>query len=326
MPSPPPSPAAVRLVRKRLADGTVKVYEYPRAAPKLAKPAPMPADSLRELLIAYERSPEWSALAHRTRKNRLIALRHLHAIQHLAVPSLRRRDILTLRDAIAQGIGAGAANAFASALSAVLAWAVDREWIEANPAARIRALPGGHFPTWAEEDLTAALRVAPEDLRRALILAVHTGQRRGDLCAMRWTDLAGGVIRLTQEKTGRRLAIPLHAELAAELAKWRRDRRGLTLLAREDGVPMNRDTLTMAVMRLAERIGRKGLNMHGLRKLAAVRLAQAGCSALEIAAITGHVSLSQVALYTADADQERLAKAAVTRLHAAARQLRKPRG
>ena len=58
----------------------------------------------------------------------------------------------------------------------------------------------------------------------------------------------------------------------------------------------------------------KGLNLHGLRKLAAVRLAEAGCSLHEIAAITGHESLAQVSLYTADVDQERLALAAVTRL------------
>ena len=167
MPSPPPSPGA-RRVTKRLADGTLKVYEYPRAPRGRAKPAALPADSIRELLAAYERSPEWAALAPRTRKNRLIALRHLHQIQHLSVAALRRRDILTLRDAIAQGIGSGAANAFASALGAVLAWAVDREWIEANPAARIRALPGGHYPTWSEEDLAAGLRAAPELIRRAL--------------------------------------------------------------------------------------------------------------------------------------------------------------
>jgi integrase len=51
-----------------------------------------------------------------------------------------------------------------------------------------------------------------------------------------------------------------------------------------------------------------------LRKLAATNLAEAGCSAHEIAAITGHRSLALVSLYTASADQERMATAAIVRL------------
>jgi len=56
------------------------------------------------------------------------------------------------------------------------------------------------------------------------------------------------------------------------------------------------------------------LNVHGLRKLAAAELADAGCSVHEIASITGHKSLSMVQLYTRSADQERLASAAIVRL------------
>ena len=50
---------------------------------------------------------------------------------------------------------------------------------------------------------------------------------------------------------------------------------------------------------------------HGLRKAAARRLAEAGCTEHEIAAITGHASLREVARYTRAADQRRLADAAM---------------
>ena len=52
---------------------------------------------------------------------------------------------------------------------------------------------------------------------------------------------------------------------------------------------------------------------HGLRKAAARRLAEAGCSASEIAAITGHKTLAEVERYTRAADQERLARQATQR-------------
>ena len=52
---------------------------------------------------------------------------------------------------------------------------------------------------------------------------------------------------------------------------------------------------------------------HGLRKAAARRLAEAGCSANEIAAITGHATLDEVAQYTKAAEQRTLAQAAIDR-------------
>ncbi len=69
---------------------------------------------------------------------------------------------------------------------------------------------------------------------------------------------------------------------------------------------------------MADKIGAAGLPdrcvTHGLRKAAARRLAEAGCSANEIQAITGHVSLEEVARYTRAAEQKKLARAAIDRL------------
>ena len=50
---------------------------------------------------------------------------------------------------------------------------------------------------------------------------------------------------------------------------------------------------------------------HGLRKAAARRLAEAGCSASQIAAVTGHKSLREVERYGQAAAQIALADAAI---------------
>jgi integrase len=52
---------------------------------------------------------------------------------------------------------------------------------------------------------------------------------------------------------------------------------------------------------------------HGLRKAACRRLAEAGCSANEIGAISGHATLSEIQRYTKAADQARMARAAMAR-------------
>jgi integrase len=61
-------------------------------------------------------------------------------------------------------------------------------------------------------------------------------------------------------------------------------------------------------------VGLSGCSAHGLRKAAARRLAEAGCSTHEIAAITGHASLKEVARYTEAADRKRLAKSAMAKI------------
>jgi hypothetical protein len=92
----------------------------------------------------------------------------------------------------------------------------------------------------------------------------------------------------------------------------------------------NRDNSTILVTAYGERFSVKGFGQmistaireaglperckaHGLRKAAARRLAEAGCSASEIAAITGHKTLAEVERYTRAADQERLARQAIQR-------------
>jgi integrase-like protein len=53
---------------------------------------------------------------------------------------------------------------------------------------------------------------------------------------------------------------------------------------------------------------------HGLRKAAGPRLEDAGCTPREIMAVLGHKTLAEAERYTRDADQLRLAGAAITKL------------
>jgi len=58
----------------------------------------------------------------------------------------------------------------------------------------------------------------------------------------------------------------------------------------------------------------KGCTFHGLRATGCTRLADAGCSAHEIAAWSGHMTLKEVERYTKSANQKRLAVSAMARI------------
>jgi integrase len=305
---------AERVVRHKLKDGTVKVYRYDSYKPT---PIVRPVDTMSAVIEAYQRSPEWLALADASRTTYSIYLLALDKIGRTRADSIRRRDILDLRDAIAAGRGNGAGNAFVRTASAMFTWAVNREWLEYSPVTKIRPLPGGHLRAWTVAEADIALAGLPWHLRRVVVLGLYTGQRRGDLIAMGWSAYDRAAISLVQQKTGTPLVLPVHPALKTELDAWKETRTATTILTNRKGLPWDASTLSQVLPDALVKLGLSGeLNVHGLRKLAATNLAQAGCSVHEIASITGHKTLSMVELYTRSVDQERLAGAAVVRLSA----------
>jgi integrase len=66
-------------------------------------------------------------------------------------------------------------------------------------------------------------------------------------------------------------------------------------------------------LRTEGRVG-KGLTFHGLRTTTATLLAEAGCDAQTIMAITGHTTEAMVAHYTREASRKRRAKRAIRKL------------
>lgn len=313
MPFSKSKPKAGRVVRVKRPDGSVKEYRYgPHQPKRQARHGP---DSVGALSTEWRKSPEWLRLAPVTRSHYLTYIQHLERLATLPVAAVKRRDIMEIRDAVAAAKGPGAATAFVRVASAAFRWALDRGWIEHSPCTMIRPIPSGHLPAWTEAQIAAALDELPEYLRRAVLLALHTGQRRGDLVRMTWAAYDGRAIRLVQGKTGAALVIPAHPTLKAELDTWKRDAASTHILTGIRGRPWIGTHLSQSLGRALVAIGLPpGLNVHGLRKAAAARLADAGCSTHEIAAITGHRTLAMVALYTASADQERLAGAAISRL------------
>lgn len=302
-----------RVVRRKLADGTIKEYRYARKPTRSLEH--FADNSLAALIVAYRRSPEWSALRPNSRAHYSRYLRHLEDAWHRPLAAVTRKLLLDMRDAVALGWGPSAANCFIQTASAVFAWGRNRGWVEYSPLDRAPRLPGGHFPAWTMDQVAVALTAFPEALRRVVTLGLYTGQRRGDLIAMSWGAYDGSVITLRQIKTGTPLVIPAHAALRTELERWKMNRTSTLILTSPRGLPWSGTHLSTSLAAAVRDAGLPaGLNVHGFRKLAAANLAEAGCSTHEIAAITGHQSLSMVSLYTASARQTHLARAAILRL------------
>src|SRR5262249_58082064 len=117
---------------------------------------------------------------------------------------------------------------------------------------------------------------------------------------------------MTQQKTGAALQIPITTALA-EAVNATTPTDAMVFLLNEHGRAFTPKGFGKWFTKQCERIGLKGLSPHGLRKAACRRLAEAGASANEIAAVSGHASLREVERYTKAADQARMARNAIAR-------------
>jgi integrase len=171
---------------------------------------------------------------------------------------------------------------------------------------------GWHSWTEAEVEQFEAYHLIGSRARLAFAFALYTGQRSADLIRMGKQHVRESRISVVQQKTGRRLWIPLHPDLKAIIDVTPTD--NLTFLVSEIGKPYaSANSFGHRMRKWAREAGLTGCPLHGLRKACGRWLAEAGCSADEIMSILGHTTAAEAGRYTKAADQVHLADRAIKR-------------
>lgn len=211
----------------------------------------------------------------------------------------------------------GARENLRKPLRLVLKLAVRRGYLPVSPmdGVRLPRAPIKGFAPWSEAEIAAYEKRWATGTRErlALALCLYTVQRRGDVVVMGRQHTKPGKIHVAQAKSlGKtRLWIPIHPNLQRELDQVPPGQ--LTFLQTQYGLPFSPAGFTNWFHGVAKEAGLTDRTPHGLRKAGSRRLAEAGCTPHQIMAVTGHKNLSEVTLYTASADQERLAEEAIAR-------------
>ena len=288
-------------------------------AASMAMPEPIGAKrskpgSVAAVVAGYYTSLNFRALAPSTQEARRIILerfRSEHGDKPIGLmPPKFLKVVLATK-------GQFAATNWLKAIRALCQFAVEQEMLREDPTLGIklpRVKSDGHH-TWTEEEIAQFEAAHPigSKARLALALLLYTAQRRGDVIRMGRQHVRDGVLHVRQDKTGATLAIPIHPVLRAVLDATANN--NLTFLVGASGKPFAGPRFSYWFREQCDAAGLpKACSAHGLRKAACRRLAEAGCSANEIAAISGHASLREVERYTKAVDQEKMARNALDRL------------
>jgi integrase len=246
----------------------------------------------------------------------------------LPLERLTGRDLDRYYDElIATGLAPATVRQVHAVVRGALGQAVKWDWLDTNAAVKATPPPLRRPAVRApepEEVWVLLEKAEAEDPAFAafLRLAVVTGARRGELCALRWTDvdLDGGsvwIARSMAEGKGGRLvekSTKTHAErlvsIDAETVEALRRRLGTCEAAtaacefelpaagfvfsrKVDGSqPLHPDDATAMFHRLCLHVGISGIRLHDLRHFAATRLLVAGLPVRQVSGRLGHAKAS----------------------------------
>ncbi len=272
-----------------------------------------PPGSMSRLIALYYSSATFKGLEPITQssyRNEIEKIRRDHGDKRVAM--LRREHVKKLFAEKADK--PGAANKFLRHMRTLMRFAIDENWRSDDPTFGIRKMKikNGGFRAWTDNDISKfeeKWAVGTRE-RLALSLLLYTAQRRSDVVKMGWQHVRNGMIQVRQQKTQTPLWIPIHPKLNEVLKAT--PRSNMTFLMTAQGRPFTAPGFGNYFSESAQDAGcPPGCSAHGLRKAAARRLAEAGCTSKQIQAITGHKSLEEVERYTKEVEQVILAQQAI---------------
>ena len=308
--------SGINRVRKRKADGTVAIYHYHRAtgtrlhaepgtpaflaevAAAEARLTKRDAGTLAGLIRAFEQTNKWRKLAETTKSEYRRVFRFWETkYGTVPLPALAdrafRRDVLKWHDAFSAEKPREADNRV-TILARVLSWAAVDHDLEANVLATFeRAYESDRADKiWLPEHVERFLAVASPEMQLALVLALHTGQRQGDIRRMAWSHYDGTHLTVRQGKSvrggkpGRQVRVKCTPALKTTLDALKR--RGPLILTTKTGRAFQKRYLAQLWEETCREAGVTDLHFHDLRGTTVTLLFRAGCTLGEIVEITGH--------------------------------------
>lgn len=302
----------------RAKPAAAAVVRFPKqAAPKSLKAA---------WLILKQHDPEWQALGPdiKTAQTR-IAERFLSKpivegeplkFGEVALEQLKRKHVKALL--AERSDTPHAAAHLLRVIRKLIGVGLDQEWIENDPTYRLKYRPAYKgWKAWPDEMLDRFEAFWPIGTTPRLVysLALYFGHRRSDVSRVRPGDIMEASHNVVQQKTGKALVLPIHPNLADVLAAISDlpEREFVALTAW--GKPFSPKGLTVRMRDWTKAAGLPpGYTLHGLRKTLGKALAEHEATTRQLMGMLGHDNIAHAELYSREAEQARLATAAMDKL------------
>jgi integrase len=294
--------------------------------------APTPEKSLDWLCERYFKSTAFASLEEYTRRRKRTVLNEVCAIKFggvrigsQAFAGMSKAAVRKLRDM--KSATPEAANYRLKQLAALFSWAVKTDLAKINPAAGVekleKASQSGYY-TWTESDVEAFEAKWPLGTRPHLAMAVmlYLGVRRSDAVRLgpKHESKSGASITVEvwkgRKRLGKVLTLPILPPLRAAIEATPHSPEAY--LVTQAGKPHGSgDSFGNWFRDCCRDAGLPECSPHGLRKIAAVRCAEAGATEQELMAMFGWDDPAMARIYTRMAAQKKMAENAAAKMNQA---------
>lgn len=309
----------VRLPDDTQSDAFSDAYEavLTGKAGEAARKAKVPSDTLEWLIDRYMESGRWSNLAAATRKQQGLFFKD--TIKRANNPPYAGITRKTIQASMELRKGTPAlANNWLKAMKGLFGWAVTNEHMETNPTVGIERFKykTGGFKVWDQSDVQAFCDRWPVGTkpRLALALFIVSGLRRGDMHRLGPQHIRGNTLTLRADKNKKPITVELPQIVFETIAAT--PTGDMVFITCENGHPYgSKESFGNWFSARCRDAGlEKGKSAHGIRKLAATMVADAGGTTHELMAHFGWSTPAQAEVYTRGADRARLGAQSSKRL------------
>lgn len=189
-------------------------------------------------------------------------------------------------------------NRILSFLRIVFSYALEWQEVDSNPCIGVKRHQEARRDRYiTDAEFAALLDAASPYIRCILEMCYLTGQRIGDVIAIRLADITDEGVAFTQEKTGAKLIVAMTPDLQDVIARAKalpRKIRALTLFCSRTGKPVSYDTVKMAFRELRKKTGIETVTIHDIR---AKSLTDADKEGKNAQTLGGHTDARMTARY-----------------------------
>lgn len=225
------------------------------------------------------------------------------------ISKIRPEDIRDWRDKRLKEVSPATVNRELNLISGIITHAI-KEWsvpLKDNPVHSVKRPPATKSRTrrWSQDEIDAILKLSGWDINVkpkkgrdfvgwAVLLAIETAMRLGELCSMRVKDFhpTERYVLLHDTKNGDERAVPLSTKAVELLTAMTKDEKETKKIFKTTA-----GSLGCYFREVRKEAGFVDLHFHDTRHEAATRLSRKLANVLELSAVTGHRSLQSLKRY-----------------------------
>jgi len=195
-------------------------------------------------------------------------------------------------------------NRYVALLKRMFNIAIDEEYLEQNPAAKIKLYSEKDTikeRILTEEEEKKLLEASSPTLHSVLLIMLQSGLRPGEVFSLRWEQINFNlrVITVERTKSGKIRHIPMNKALFEELKSLKssvNSKSPYVFLNEKTGKPIT--TVNKAFRAACKRAGLKGLRLYDARHTFASRLVRCGADIETVRSLLGHSDIKITQRYT----------------------------